>query len=106
MPTKKTQRGPSSTLWAREPHTKAKHDLIRYLDGWFPILGRFNRMVLFLDGFAGPGSYSESEMGSPLLAIEALLDHPLIDCFTKTEFVFLFCEPEHDRASALRNRTR
>lgn len=102
MPTKKTQRGPSSTLWAREPHTKAKHDLMqKYLGGWFPILGKFNGRILFLDGFAGPGSYSQAETGSPLLAIETLLDHPLIARFTKTEFVFLFCEPEPDRASAL-----
>jgi hypothetical protein len=45
----RTQRGPSSTEWAREPHTKAKHDIIlKYLGGWFPILSRYNGRIVFL----------------------------------------------------------
>lgn len=100
-----TSRGPKSTEWAREPHTKAKHDLMeKYLGGWFPILGRWNGRIVFFDGFAGPGSYAEGEMGSPLIAIETLLDHPLFGRFASTEFLFLFCEPMKDRAAALRVR--
>jgi three-Cys-motif partner protein len=100
-----TLRGPKSTEWAREPHTKAKHDLMeKYLGGWFPILGRFNGRIIFFDGFAGPGAYAEGEMGSPLIAIETLLDHALFDRITGTEFVFLFCEPIPARTAALRAR--
>jgi three-Cys-motif partner protein len=96
---------PKSTEWAREPHTKAKHDLMeKYLGGWFPILGRWNGRIVFFDGFAGPGSYAEGEMGSPLIAIETLLEHPLFERFSSTEFLFLFCEPMSDRAAALRAR--
>lgn len=100
-----TSRGPKSTEWAREPHTKAKHDLMqKYLGGWFPILGKWNGRIVFFDGFAGPGIYAAGEMGSPLIAIETLLDHALFPRFTATEFLFLFCEPEPDRAAALRAR--
>src|SRR6266487_4348892 len=105
VPAKKTQRGPKSTEWAREPHTKAKHDLIqKYLGGWFPILGSSNDRIVFLDGFAGPGAYAEGEMGSPLLAIETLLDHSHFARFGHRQFVFLFCEPEADRCAALQAR--
>lgn len=101
----KTSRGPRSTEWVLEPHTKAKHDLIeKYLGGWFPILGRHNGRIVFFDGFAGPGAYERGEMGSPLIAIETLLDHSSFARFGDTEFVFLFCEPMHDRAEALRGR--
>lgn len=100
-----TPRGPKSTEWAREPHTKAKHDLMeKYLGGWFPILGRFNGRIIFFDGFAGPGTYAKGEMGSPLIAIETLLDHSMFDRITGTEFIFLFCEPIPDRTAALRAR--
>jgi three-Cys-motif partner protein len=105
MPLAKATRGPKSTEWALEPHSKAKHDLVqKYLGGWFPILGRFNGRIVFLDGFAGPGTYATGEMGSPLLAIETLLDHPMFGRFGTTEFVFLFFEPESDRATRLRER--
>ena len=101
----KTQRGPKSTQWAREPHTKAKHELMqRYLGGWFPILGRYNGRIIFLDGFAGPGPYAAGEMGSPLIAMETLLNHAMFSRFRSTEFVFIFCEPEADRAVALEDR--
>ncbi len=30
---------PSDTTWKIEPHTQAKHEILRrYLGGWFPIL--------------------------------------------------------------------
>jgi hypothetical protein len=38
--------GPYFALRAREPHAKAKHDLIeKYLGGWIPILGRLNARI-------------------------------------------------------------
>jgi len=99
-------RGPQPTEWPLEPHTIAKHDLIRrYLGGWFPVLGSYNGRVLFLDGFAGPGAYSGGEKGSPLVALETLLDHPRFTRL-KCEFVFMFVEGETDRASALEDRLK
>src|SRR5713226_7063464 len=94
-------RGKMPTIWSIEPHTKAKHAILQhYLEAWFPILGRWNGRVLFIDGFAGPGIYANGEPGSPLIALMTLLEHPM---FTRLhcEFVFLFMEPEEDRAASL-----
>jgi three-Cys-motif partner protein len=48
--------------------------------------------------------YSAGEMGSPLIAIETLLDHQAWPRLSGTEFVFLFCEPISDRYKALCER--
>lgn len=43
----------TQTLWPLDEQTEGKHMLLRrYLDGWFPILGRSNGRLLFIDGFA------------------------------------------------------
>jgi three-Cys-motif partner protein len=76
------------TTWPADPHTLAKHAILRrYLQAWFPILTRqasavarqsragSNREILFIDGFAGPGEYSNDKEGSPIIAIKAALDH-------------------------------
>lgn len=102
MPRARTQRGPRKTVWKLEPHTKAKHELVRrYLGGWFPILGKYSGRVVFLDGFAGPGIYDNGDRGSPIVALDTLLGHPHFERL-KCEFVFLFFEPESDRAESLR----
>jgi len=42
------------------PHTAAKHLLLkRYLDRWFPILGKYHQRINYFDGFAGPGEYED-----------------------------------------------
>jgi three-Cys-motif partner protein len=92
------------TIWPIEDHTKAKHALLRrYLGGWFPILTArgYNRRVVYLDGFAGPGIYSNGEPGSPLIAIETLVNHTLFDQLKRTEFLFLLVEGRKDRAAQL-----
>ena len=90
----------SETVWELEPHTKAKHELLRrYLGAWFPILassGR-NRRVLFLDGFAGPGMYSNGAPGSPIVALGALVDHAAFPRLERTEFKFWFVEQDRAR---------
>ena len=59
----------AQTLWPLEPQTLGKHLVLRnYLNGWFPILGRWNDRLLFVDGFAGPGEYDGGEKGSPCCA--------------------------------------
>ncbi|HLP42956.1 MAG TPA: three-Cys-motif partner protein TcmP [Fibrobacteria bacterium] len=76
MPPKK-----QPTIWRAEPHTIAKISILRkYLYSWFQILGRTFRGkdIWFVDGFAGPGRYTNVPEGSPLAAIgaarQALLD--------------------------------
>ncbi len=47
-------------VWPAAAHTKAKIESLKsYLDAWFPILARSNsRPILYVDGFAGPGRYT------------------------------------------------
>jgi three-Cys-motif partner protein len=69
---------PRTTIWELEPHTSAKHEILRrYLQAWAPILsqGNFPHLV-FVDGFAGPGRYSKGEEGSPIIAIKAVIEQP------------------------------
>jgi len=67
---------PKTTIWELEPHTSAKHEILRrYLQAWAPILsqGKFPHLVI-VDGFAGPGRYSKGEEGSPIIAIKAVIE--------------------------------
>ena len=49
---------PEETVWAMEPHTKGKHEVLsHYLDAWLPIMLRSNEHILYIDAFAGPGEY-------------------------------------------------
>src|SRR4051794_21996687 len=71
------------TVWSAEPHTVAKHRILQaYLSAWMPILTRQSQKVgqqgkvRYIDGFAGPGIYQKGEKGSPILALEAALEHP------------------------------
>jgi three-Cys-motif partner protein len=62
------------TVWTAEPHTIAKIEILRgYLVAWFQILGRSrrNQQLLYVDGFAGPGEYTNYPEGSPLAALSA-----------------------------------
>ena len=93
---------PREAIWSLEPHTKAKHELLRhYLGAWFPILSSSGRQrIVFLDGFAGPGIYKGGEPGSPIIALDVLLGHPHFARWG-TEFVFLFLEPHTQRYASL-----
>ena len=54
------------TTWPIEPHTKAKHEILRrYWQAWLPIITKLGSRVLYIDGFAGPGRYEGGEDGSP-----------------------------------------
>ena len=93
---------PDKTIWPIEEHTRAKHELLRrYLGAWFPILAAYNKRLVFLDGFAGPGVYSDGERGSPLVAIETLVDHVHFDRWSSIEFVFFFVEADGARFESL-----
>ena len=70
----------NTTIWDKQPHTRAKHEILRrYLDAWLPIMSRYNERLLILDGFAGPGEYTDGSDGSPLIAVNALIQHPHIE---------------------------
>ena len=61
-----------SDLWNAEPHTLAKIEIVRrYLYLWFYILGTKNRRLAYIDGFAGPGKYANSNESSPIAALSA-----------------------------------
>lgn len=93
------------TIWEADPHTLAKHEILRrYLDAWFPILGSWQGRVVYLDAFAGPGTYKGGEPGSPIVALEALLSHPALPKLDGCEFVFTFLEPRKDRFKVLQEK--
>lgn len=73
------------TIWPAEKHTLAKHNILTtYLKAWVPIMSRYlhnlgakEQSLLFVDGFAGPGVYENDQDGSPILALKAILNHPV-----------------------------
>ncbi len=93
---------PKSTIWDLEPHTKAKHAILkRYLQAWISILGTNSfRQIVYIDGFAGPGRYSRGEEGSPIIALGAALDHP---SRVNASITFIFVEKDPNRASMLQS---
>jgi three-Cys-motif partner protein len=87
-------------IWKIEPHTKAKHEILkRYLGAWFPILSKWEGRLIYLDGFAGPGIYVGGELGSPVIALETAVNHILLPRFK--EITFLFIEKDKARAQKL-----
>ena len=68
------------------------------MDAWLPILGTYNKRIVYVDGFAGPGRYTGGEPGSPIVALEAALTH---QAKLPGELVFLFIEKSTDRADRL-----
>ncbi len=69
MPPKKLD-----TVWKASPHTIAKIKLLQaYLKAWLSILGitRRGEQLLYVDGFSGPGEYTNFPTGSPVAAIQA-----------------------------------
>jgi three-Cys-motif partner protein len=68
---------PTTTLWDPDPHTGAKHQMLRgYLEAWFPIVAQgFPSSVglTYIDAFAGPGEYKDGGVGSPVIALEQAL---------------------------------
>ena len=90
---------PNSTLWARDPHTAAKHQILKwYLQAWFPILGSAHRRVVYFEGFAGPGEYEGSEPGSPLIALDVALEQSQ---HFRREVVFYLIEAHEERVRHL-----
>lgn len=90
---------PSETLWELEPHTKAKHEILRrYLGAWFPILGSRISRIVYIDGFCGPGRYLGGEDGSPIIALKEALNQTVL---VSSEVNFLFIDERADRIDHL-----
>lgn len=95
---------PKSTIWKIDPHTEAKHAILRkYLDAWFPILTSHTPKVVFIDGFAGPGEYIGGKEGSPIIAIKSILEHKIE---ITSEILFLFVEKDKERCDFLQNKLK
>ena len=89
------------TVWEMDPHTAAKHRILQgYLYAWLPIMSKFNRRLVYVDGFAGPGVYAGGEPGSPILALKAFLDHSQRDLIS-AEVVYAFIEEDGRRVARL-----
>lgn len=91
---------PKKTLWELDPHTVAKHEILRrYLKAWFPILNQHHGRVVYIDGFCGPGRYIGGEPGSPLVALDAAAAH---GSGLTGELMFWFIDERSDRIDHLR----
>lgn len=94
-------------IWSLEPHTKAKHEILKYyLGAWFPILASVHLRLLYVDGFAGPGEYKEGEDGSPIIALKVAQDHAFRHKLTRPgmDLVFLFIEKDEARCQNLKRK--
>lgn len=100
---------PEPVLWKRDDHTAAKHEVLRaYLDAWIPIMGYAtkrweptNPRLLLVDGFAGPGRYVDGEPGSPLIIIDAILNHSAFPSLSEVTFLLFFIEHDSRRIAHL-----
>lgn len=101
---------PTGVLWDRDPHTKAKHDMLaQYLNAWFPIIASSwaSTGATFADAFAGPGEYANGGWGSPIIALQAagrpdVAKHP-----TELRMVFVEKDPgRHAHLNGLIDRLR
>jgi len=83
---------------------RVKHDLIRtYLEGWLPKLGLWAGRVVYFDTHAGRGRYASGEYGSPLVALDALLNHSFrSEILAKSEVVFNFIERNAENLQRLK----
>jgi three-Cys-motif partner protein len=93
---------PEEVVWAIDPHTLAKHRILRgYLEAWLPIMSRWNSRLVIIDGFAGPGVYKRDEPGSPIIELSAFLTHKHRERI-KAELVYVFIEEDPRRAARLK----
>lgn len=86
----------------------AKHQLLsRYLGGWFPILTSANGSVIYIDCHAGRGRYDTGDQGSPIVALQTLLNHQMKDRILKnTDLHFVFFETDQKNYDLLRGEIR
>jgi three-Cys-motif partner protein len=93
-------------LWPLALHTEAKHRLYkRYLDAWWPIFLQqaWVSRVTYVDAFAGPGEYDRGEEGSPIIALDRLLNHEARARMrlSRDRATIIFIEGDHARCRHL-----
>ena len=90
--------------WEASPHTLAKLEIIsRYLFLWFTIRSS-NPKLNYIDGFAGPGHYTNALKGSPIIALDVAKQVATSGDgkLRNTEIGFLFVEKNPDFAVNLK----
>ncbi len=88
-------------LGRRAPHHRQAPHPAEVPRRWLPVISSWNKRVLFIDGFSGPGEYAGGEEGSPIIALRSLLEHTYVDRMSSTEFVFIFIDQDRDRIEYL-----
>lgn len=85
------------------PLQQTKHQILkRYLQAWYPILASHHGRVVYIDTHAGRGRHDTGHPGSPLIALQTLLDHHRRDAIlARCEVVFLFCEKDRESYASL-----
>ena len=92
---------PKETIWELDPHSRAKHEILRrYLGAWFPILNTHRDKILYVDGFCGPGRYKDGEPGSPIIALDVARNHRQT---LGGEVFFWFVDEREDRIENLKH---
>ncbi len=91
-----------SILWEADPHTIAKHRILQaYLEAWAPILLQSHMgRIVYIDGFAGSGEYTNGYEGSPIIALKTIVNHAFFPKFTG-DITMLFIEIKPERAEHL-----
>lgn len=81
-----------------------KHRLIEeYLKGWFPKLSWSGR-ILYLDTHAGRGSHRGGQAGSPIVALNTLIQHSARDhILRRCEAKFVLIEQDSNNLAALKS---
>ena len=83
------------TTWEIEPHTLAKHEILRrYLAAWFPIIASYSNKLVYIDGFCGPGRYKGGEPGSPIIAINQAIAQQRYLAGRQVTFLFIDADPK------------
>lgn len=82
---------------------RVKHSLIeKYLSGWLPMLGSWSGRILYFDTHAGRGKHAGGQYGSPLIALNTLLEHRFREnLLGKCEVVFFFIEIDKENCETL-----
>lgn len=100
---------PCPSYWLEYSNLQhTKHQLIReYLNGWFPKLGYSHSRVVYVDTHAGRGRHLQGQLGSPLVALQTLLQHkdrPRL--LERCKVVFFFIERDETNFCELRSEIK